>query len=187
MPSNRNKLPYPGIVSFIDSMATDFMSVTNGNTGSAKRKYKISYADVPSEGSLRKNILADCITKSIKKVAFDTRRVDQKKTRNPRTNLQYWHRSDPFIDDESQIKINIFSKLAAVLGDIKDEFGTRPDWHESYARILHDAVNRVLRIKQGDNDIDLAQLGYLEQLLDARYRLSMNELANIEKKALIRS
>jgi len=28
----------------------------------------------------------------IKKVAFDTRRVDQEKDRNPRRNLQHWHK-----------------------------------------------------------------------------------------------
>lgn len=114
------------------------------------------------------------------KIAFDTRRVDQENDRNPRANLQYWHRTDPFITESDEKKLSTFARLMTCLNDIKDEFGTQPEWFESYARQLYDNVNRILRIKQGDLDIFGPQINYLEQLMTARYRMSMEELSNIE-------
>lgn len=113
------------------------------------------------------------------KLAFDTRRIDQENNRIPRKNLQFWHRSGEFIEPGDQDKINTFSSLYGILKDLKEEFGTRPDWHDSYARVLHDAVGRVLRIKQGDNDISRAQLAYLEQLLDTRYQLNIEKIKSM--------
>jgi hypothetical protein len=180
-----NKLPYFGSVALIDALADDFKSLINGKikNNKNKREYKIAYEESMKEKrDDRKNVLSRIVvgkSTSFKKVAFDTRRIDQENTRNPRSNLQYWHRSQPFIDASDQGKINIFAKLAATLNDLKVEFGTRPDWHESYARVLNDAVQRALRIKQGDQDIDSSQLSYLEQLLNTRYRLTMDELSVI--------
>ncbi len=114
------------------------------------------------------------------KVAFDTRRVDQENTRNPRTNLQYWHRAEPFIDEDDNKKLKLFAKLLEALDSIKKDLGTDPYWFESYARVLHDTVTRTLRIKQADLDIFRPQLSYLEQLLFARYRMTMFDL---EKKS----
>ncbi|MFA5759165.1 MAG: hypothetical protein WC942_07425 [Clostridia bacterium] len=112
------------------------------------------------------------------KFAFDTRRIDQENTRNPRTNLQYWHRTDQFIDEEDQVKLKTFAKLAKVLNTIKHKMGTAPEWFESYARQLYDNVYRIIRVKEADLDIFRPQLSYLEQLVFARYRLSME---NIQK------
>ncbi len=184
--NNSNKLPYFGAVAFIDALADDFKSLINGKIKNDKkiRQYKIAYEESPKgKRNNRKNVLSRIVvgksSSTFKKAAFDTRRIDQESTRNPRSILQYWHRSQPFIDDNDQGKINIFAKLAATLKDLKIEFGTRPDWHESYARVLNDAVQRVLRIKQGDQDIASSQLSYLEQLLNTRYRLTMDELSVI--------
>lgn len=118
--------------------------------------------------------------KSLKKYAFDTRRVDQEGSRNPRTNLQYWHRTADFIDTDDKYKLNVFAKLMNALTEIKADYGTHPEWFESYSRVLYDNVNRILRIKQADLDIFKPQLSYLEQLIYARYRISMEQLANIE-------
>lgn len=114
---------------------------------------------------------------ALKKVAFDTRNIDQETQRNPRENLQYWHRSDPFITKEVQDKIDVYAKLMNVLDNIKEEYGTEPEYHSSYARVLHDNVSRILRIKQADNNIFEPQLAYLEQLLFTRYRLTTEEIS----------
>jgi len=186
MTSAINKLPYFGCVAFIDALADDFKLLTKGKIKNNKitREYKIAYQQsTKDKRNERKNVLSNIIvnkpSSQLKKVAFDTRRINQETTRNPRSNLQYWHRSQPFIDDNDQNKINIFAKLAYTLKDLETEFGTRPDWHESYTRVLNDAVQRILRIKQADQDIDSSQLSYLEQLLNTRYRLSMDELTVI--------
>jgi hypothetical protein len=188
--SNSNKLPYFGSVAFIDALADDFGSLINGEVKNNKkiRQYKIEYEVSNDERKDRKNFLSRIATEgsssTLKKVAFDTRRINQETTRNPRSNLQYWHRSQPFIDDEAQGKINVFAKLAFTLKDLEDEFGTRPDWHNSYARVLNDAVQRILRIKQADQDIDPSQLSYLEQLLNTRYRLTMEDIETMSHSNL---
>lgn len=114
----------------------------------------------------------------IVKLAFDTRRVDQEHERNPRANLQYWHRADPFIDTEDEKKLSTFAKLMKVLKSINEEYGNQPEWFDSYARVLYDNVSNALRIKQADLDIFKPQLAYLEQLIFARYRLNMDDLNN---------
>jgi len=184
--NHSNKLPYFGSVAFIDALADDFKSLINGKVKNNKnvRQYKIAYEESPKgKREDRKNVLSRIVVggspSSLKKVAFDTRRINQETTRNPRSNLQYWHRSQPFIGEDDQEKINVFAKLASTLKDLEDEFGTRPDWHNSYTRVLNDAVQRILRIKQADQDIDLSQLSYLEQLLNTRYRLTMEDLTTI--------
>ena len=98
------------------------------------------------------------------KLAFDTRRVDQENERNPRKNLQYWHRSDPFIDADDEEKLKTFARLTKVVNKMKDNLGNYPEWFESYARQLYDNLNRILRVKQADLDIFRPQLSYLEQL-----------------------
>lgn len=112
----------------------------------------------------------------LKKLAFDTRRINQELERNPRTNLQYWNRSDAFIEEEDKNKLKTFARLMRIMEGIKREYGAQPEWFESYARVLHDNVYRILRIKQADLDVFKPQLSYLEQLIFARYRLSMENL-----------
>lgn len=112
----------------------------------------------------------------LRKLAFDTRRVDQESSRNPRKNLQYWHRTDQFIDEGDEKNLKVFAKLAKILTNLKKKLGTSPEWFESYARQLYDNVFRILRVKESDLDIFRPQLSYLEQLIFARYRLSMENL-----------
>lgn len=123
-------------------------------------------------------------TTSLIKLAFDTRKVDQEHERNPRENLQYWHRSAAFIDQEDQVKLKIFAKLFNVVDSLKSRLGTDPDWFNSYCRQLYDHLVRILRIKEGDLDIFKPSLAYLEQLLYARYRLSLENIENMSEKQL---
>jgi hypothetical protein len=123
------------------------------------------------------------------KVAIDTRHIDQETTRNPRRALQYWHRTDPFISEDVQGKLDVFSKLMTVLDSIKEDYGKENAYHDSYARELHGHLERVLRIKIADGEYHEPQLAYLEQLIYARYRLSMEEIKRMDyagiKKAVL--
>jgi hypothetical protein len=116
----------------------------------------------------------------ISKQAFDTRRVDQVNDRNPRGNLQYYHRSEPFIDEDLSNKIGRYMKIKSATDMIKDQYGTDPEWFDSYARILSGAVDRTLRTDQKDGDFFKAAFEYLDELLYVRYRLSKDD---IEKKS----
>lgn len=176
--SNR-KLPLEGNAIILSRLASDYLSHVEQCTIPPSRiNYKVVCA-AEAQGigrSARKAALKALEAPGLKKVAFDTRRIDQETTRNPRKNAQYWHRSQEFIDADDQAKIDNFTKLYEVTQDIRNEYGTSPDWHESYARVLDEAVERILRVKIGDNDMGRSQLAYLEQLLFARYGISMEQL-----------
>ena len=183
------KLPLDAKIELISKIASDFVNdLESGGTIPTSRTYKISSSlDGPEAGiAAREGAFKSFCDKphALTKLAFDTRRVDQEKDRNPRTNLQYWHRSDPFIDDEDKKKIDIFARMGTVLTKLRDKYGTEPEWFESYSRVLYDSVNRILRIKQADMDIFRPQLSYLEQLVYARYRLTMNDLENFSEEKL---
>lgn len=127
--------------------------------------------------SARKIFFEKCNnTKPIKKVAFDTRRVNQSSQRNPRANLQNWHRTDPFVSNQLDEKLKTFSKLNDVLNTIADEFTNDKDYIGSYASELHEHVKRGLRTEIKDGDYFDPHISYLEQLVFARYRLSMDDL-----------
>lgn len=170
-----------GFISLAENLSKDFEIYSKENIKlPLKKTYKISY---PEESFLIKSSARKAALKSIKsigfnKVAFDTRRIDQENERNPRTNLQYWHRSQEFIDEESFKKINAFSRLTSILNKIKEDYGKHPEYFNSYARVLDESLNRIIKIKNNELDIFRPQLNYLEQLLFARYRLSLD---NIEK------
>jgi len=170
-------------VELICKLAQDYEAYSAQNSAVPdKLTYKVS---VPEETPLiERNARIAALTEltqesTITKTAFDTRRIDQETSRNPRENLQYWSRSDQFIDQDMQDKIEIFANMLKPLDELKESFGTQPEWHSSYARALYDAVYRILRIKEADLDIFRPQVAYLEQLMFARYRLSMEELSKI--------
>ena len=54
----------------------------------------------------------------LKKVAFDTRRIDQETEYNPRRGLQYYNRSEPFVSEAMGEKLANFSKLHDLLARI---------------------------------------------------------------------
>jgi len=147
--------------------------------------YQVISADEPSrvQRSARMAALKEIANPMVKK-GFDTRRINQETERNPRTNLQYWHRSDDFIEESDAKKMRTFSRLYNVLTDLKNEYGKEPEWFESYARVLYDTVHRILRIKQADMEVFKPQISYLEQLIYARYRLGMNDIRTMSKRGL---
>lgn len=175
------KLPTTGYVSLVSKFAEDFSELVDYE---GQIPFKLKYTvQCPDESgsvvrSARKAELTKMAAQSapLRKFAFDTRRIDQEMERNPRANCQYWHRSEEFITEEQQAKINTFGKLLSVLEDVKKVYGKVPEWHDSYARILYDKIVNTLRIKQGDSDIFGPQLAYLEQLMFARYRLTLEQI-----------
>jgi hypothetical protein len=176
-----HKLTLSGNAELLNRLSKDFYDISLAGDVQIpiKRMYIIECEEEPTsvKRSARKAMLMKIAeSKQIRKIAIDTRNIDQEEQRNPRKSLQYWHRSDPFIDEDMQRKINIFAKINSALENIKEEYGKEAEYHDSYARVLTDHVSRTLRLKQGDNDIFAPQMSYLEQLLFARYRLSMEEI-----------
>jgi hypothetical protein len=175
-------LPLDAKITLLHKMAEDFEYYLSegGATCPREQTYRFSSRD-EDRGIVRiaRSSALNSLSKPITKVAFDTRRVDQEHDRNPRKNLQYYHRADAFIDEDDNSKLNKFAKLLNVVGEIKKDLGAEPEWFESYARQLHDQLTRILRVKQADLDIFKPQLSYLEQLLYARYRLNMDDLEKL--------
>lgn len=179
--------PLDAKIQVISQLAADFERLARDGTQIPDR---LTYNVVSSENggcvgqSARLAAFSTMDPPPITKLAFDTRRVDQENDRNPRKNLQYWHRSDQFIDEEDEKTLKTFAKLAKVLKRMKKKFGTQPEWFESYARQLYDNVYRILRVKEADLDIFRPQVNYLEQLVFARYRLTKENLEKFSEEKL---
>lgn len=138
-----------------------------------------SYEDFSIKREARKSFLEKINKTGLKKVAFDTRRIDQMTDRNPRENLQHYHRSDPFITEDFDKKIKQFHKLNEVLVDIEKDYHRDPYYINCYARELREHVKRGLSDGIGDGDYHKSHLSYLEQLVLNRYRLSMNDIDSL--------
>lgn len=118
------------------------------------------------------------------KVAFDTRRINQNVDYNPRRNLQFYHRSEPFITKDASEKLKTFFKLKTAIDAIKEDFAGDPEWLDSYCRILSAALDRTLRIEQKDMDFFKPQMDYLEELLYLRYRLKEDDIVRLNEKEI---
>lgn len=115
------------------------------------------------------------------KQAFDTRKINQETDYIPRRGLQNYHRSEQFISDSIAKKVESFSKLEKILDQLKREFGKQPAWQDSYARVLSNTLNKTLEPNHMDGDFSdnqpsMASLGYLEELMYVRYRLTPENL-----------
>lgn len=122
--------------------------------------------------------------KSLVKVAFDTRRTNQEVDFNPRRNLQYYHRSEPFITKEASAQLKTLFKLKTAVDTIKEDFIGDPDWLDSYARVLSASLDRTLRTEQKDMDFFKPQLDYLNELLYLRYRIKADDIERFSEKQL---
>jgi len=123
------------------------------------------------------------------KLAFDTRRINQETELNPRRGLQNYHRSEQFITEALSQKIKNFLKVKKVLEQLKDQYGKEPEWHDSYARVLLNTLEKSLRSDTKDGDYAEGQPGlgsfdYLEELLYVRYRLEMNNIQSMSNEKL---
>jgi len=184
--NSKGKLPFDGCVELVNKLVNDFVSYTNSPQPNipCKKTYKVASSNEETSVVRSARLAAlNNIKKGIfiEKFAFDTRRIDQKLERNPRSNLQYWNRSQQFIDAEKHKTLTTFGKLKEPLDDIQNEYGDQPEYFQSYAMDLYDLVGRVLRVKEGNLDVFTPQLDYLKQLLYARYRLSIEDIEKLSK------
>lgn len=189
MPHNHSamKLPLDAKIALVEKMVDDYQFYTENGQSHCPRQQMFKIASVSTEDemiecSARMAALKAMQPKGITKNAFDTRRVDQEHDRNPRVNLQYYHRAEEFITADDNERLNRFTKLAGITKEIREDFGSEPEWFESYARQLDNNLKRILRIEQADLDIFQPQLNYLEQLVYARYRLNMEDLKKLSKE-----
>lgn len=135
---------------------------------------------------LRKVALASVVSgQGFRKVAFDTRRVDQETEYNPRRGLQNYNRSEAFISEGLAQRVKNFAKLRNVLIGLKNVYGKEREWQDSNARILLTAIDKGLRtgIDDGDfgsmNQPGVGSFDYLEELLGMRYRLTYDDLVRM--------
>lgn len=204
MTSKAKILPFDGCVELISQVVDDFVELSKSSSElPLKKTYKVASSKEPTTigRSARLAALKEINNNTIlnkyafarydspssicqDKIAFDTRRIDQENTRNPRANLQYWNRSQQFVDDQDTDKLNTFAKLLYPLKEIKNQFGNEPEYFESYSRILGDLVSRIVQVDKEDVEVFKPQLAYLEQLLFARYRLSLNDINKMSKDDL---
>lgn len=129
--------------------------------------------------------------KPLKKMAFDTRRIDQDKDYNPRRGLQHYSRSDDFVSEEDIVKINNIKKLKNITALLHEIFNKDDAWHDSFSKTLYtgleNAVNDFNKLGNFSTDQkSLTGLHYIEQLLNIRYGINLtnmnindNEILNI--------
>lgn len=115
------------------------------------------------------------------KTAFDTRRLNVFEDINPRRGLQFFQRSDPFISNDMQSKIDVFEKLYNILLDLKSIYGKHVEWQDSNTRVLLLSLKNGLRKNQNDGDYTdnqpgLGSFDYLEEMLYIRYRLTLEDI-----------
>jgi hypothetical protein len=179
------KLPLDAKISLVEKMVDDYhFYAENGLNCPRTQMFKIASVeeDEMVECSARLAALQAMQPRQLTKQAFDTRRIDQEHERNPRKNLQYYHRAEEFITTDDNERLNRFAKLHGITKEIRKDFGSEPEWFESYARQLDNHLTRILRIEQADLDIFQPQLNYLEQLVYARYRLTIEDLKKLGKE-----
>lgn len=181
------KLPLDAKISLISKMVDDLSFYKEAGSCPVEQHFKIvsSDEDVFVESRARYAALQK-MAAPIKKVAFDTRRIDQETDRNPRRNLQYWHRSEDFIDDETSDKLKIFDKLDKVVKNIQSELEKEPEWFDSYARILSSNLDRLeVKTAEGDSvEVFKPHVSYLEQLIYNRYRLTLEDIKTASDKEI---
>lgn len=122
------------------------------------------------------------------KQAFDSRRIDQQNDFNPRRNLQYFKRSEAFIDEDTTEKVESFFKVKNSADNIRGKYIGEPAWLDSYTRILCNALDQTLRTEQKDFDYSKAQMNYLSELLYVRYRLdkdSIDKMSSVDLEKAI--
>lgn len=131
------------------------------------------------------------IGQGFKKVAFDTRRIDQETEYNPRRGLQNYNRSDGFLTEALAQKIKNFAKVRDVLMDLKALYGREHEWQDSNARVLLATLDNGLRTVAQDGDFAESQPGvgsfdYLEELMHVRYRLGFDDMTRMSESELKR-
>lgn len=191
--SKEYDLDLSALASLTKGMSEDLFKLANMDAKkiSSKRYYVVDCKKEKEsvESSARKAYFESIVKSSSRseqliKYAFDTRKIDQQLQKNPRRNCQNWHRSEQFITEDVQIKLDKFAKLYSVLEDIKSTYEREPEYHDSYVRELHGHVKRALKVNEKDADIFEPQLNYVEQLVNARYLLSLDDIILKDAKAI---
>lgn len=139
---------------------------------------------------LRKAALASAVSgQGFTKMAFDTRMIDQETDYNPRRGLQNYNRSEAFLSEALSHKVKSFAKLRKVLNELKEVYGKEHEWQDSNARVLLTTIDSGLRTIAQDENFSLSQPGtgsfdYIEELLNVRYRLTVDNLASMGETQL---
>lgn len=187
MSNKKQLLPLDGCANLLEKLVGDYTLMANGSAIPNKRIYKVASSAEPcgvARSARRAAFLRLRSAMPIRKYAFDARKTDQETERNPRHNFQNYNRSQQYIDEEDQKRLEAFARLVKPLEAIKKKFGTSPEYFHSYARRLHESVKSIMKVRESDMDIFRPQMDYLEQLLYARYRISTEDLNKMGSEML---
>ena len=144
---------------------------------------------VRKQARLLRNNIINSLSNGFNKVAFDTRLIDQETEYNPRRGLQNYNRSEAFITEAISQKVKNFTKLRKVLNGLKEIYGKEHEWQDSNARVLLSTIDSGLRTVAQDENFSTNQPGtgsfdYIEELLNVRYRLNIDNLASLGENEL---
>ena len=167
-------------------LATQNLGLRKLGIQSRQDDLQSTFGQLDGKAASNEKLVKLAFDEKLVKLAFDTRRIDQETTYVPRRNLQYYHRSAPFVDDETSNKIAYIMKVKTAVDLIKDKYHREPEWGDSYARVLSSAVDRALRTEQKDADFFKAQFNYLDELLYVRYRINHDDLMTMAEKDIER-
>jgi hypothetical protein len=149
------------------------------------QQFTIKEGRSDSEQLERVSFLKELADDSIKKVAFDTRFIDQERERNPRENLQYWQRTQEFVPLDTQRKLVSLNKVKAVTQQLREKYGNQQEWLQSYAKQLDEHLSNATMVKDGGVvEVFEPQVRYLEQLIDTRYLLRLAEIETMKEEEL---
>lgn len=181
-----SKLPLDAKIKLLNAVADNYVNYASAGYLCPKTQvFSITSREEGREVSRSARLAAFAtFSAPIVKRAFDTRKVDQINERNPRRNLQYWQRTDEFVTEEDNDKIKTFARLNKVLENIKSDYGEQPEWFDSYAYQLYESTSRILKLRDSDLEVFRPQMNYLEQLVSARYHLTLDDIKKQGAKAL---
>ena len=128
-------------------------------------------------------------TDGFTKVAFDTRRINQGTQIIPRRGLQNYHRSQDFITEATDLRLQNLAKVKRALDSLKNKYGSEHEWQDSNARVLLSTIEKGLRSDYHDGDFTESQPGvgsldYIDELLHVRYRLSFDDICRMGESEL---
>ena len=162
----------------------NLLSKVNDNVECRNECLKLRKSALQNIGTITKQKVSLAFDNTSKvSLAFDTRRIDQEVEYNPRRGLQNYSRSEAFITEATQSKLENFAKLRDILSNLKNRYGKEPEWQDSNVRILLSSIDKGLRTNINDGDYTGDQpgtgnLNYLDELLHVRYRLDHDQIKN---------
>ena len=180
---NTDDLALPELVEILDKFADDYCFLTRRMPSQFPTELNYSCSRDSSDDlieSLAKTASLKKFGSNFVKTAFDTRKANLQTDRNPRENLQFYNRSASYITEDEQKKIELFEKVKKALDEIEKNYEGQKEYLVSYSRVLLEALDNLLKEKDGHLDVFAPKFEYISQILYLRYRLTLDEIEKLD-------